>query len=103
MGGLRLSKRGFLFRLGAAVAGINLLLAGLAWLSLGRSYRQYCLQAEVTAQNLTQVLEQNVAGAIDKIDVGAGRAPRPAGRDQAHPGPGHRQVDHHRRAAGEPA
>jgi len=54
----------------AVVLGLNLLVIGPSWLSLVKSRRQYAVQAAVTADNLAQVLEQNITGIISKADVG---------------------------------
>ncbi len=50
--------------------GLNLLVITLFLFSLAKSRRQYEVQAAVNAQNLAQVLEQNITGTIDKVDVG---------------------------------
>ena len=63
--------------------GFNLALVSLAGYSLARSRRQYAEQAAVTAQNLAQVLEQNISGTIRKVDVGIFALSRDAERQLA--------------------
>jgi PAS domain S-box-containing protein len=60
----------FLAFLGLAVLALNLLVAALSWVFLTRGRQQDTEQARINAQNLAQVLEQNIAGTISKADVG---------------------------------
>lgn len=59
--------------MGRVVAGVMLLnllvIAGIAW-SLYRSFEQFEHQADVTTQNLANVLAQNIDGIVDKIGLG---------------------------------
>ncbi|MBS4097661.1 MAG: PAS domain-containing protein [Sulfuricella sp.] len=63
------SSKTFLARLAVGVTLINLLVFILVGLSLRQSHRQYQERAEVTTQNLVQVLENHIAGIIDKVDI----------------------------------
>jgi signal transduction histidine kinase len=56
-------------RMAATIVVINLLVMGLAGLSLRQNWIQHKKQAAVTTQNLSQVLERYISGFIDKIDV----------------------------------
>lgn len=53
----------------AGVTLINLFVFGLLAFSLHQSYREYEEHAEVTAQNFSRLLAQDIGGDIDKIDV----------------------------------
>ena len=66
----RMSANRFMALVLLGALGFNLVLVALAGYSLARSRRQYVDQAAVTAQNLAQVLEQNISGTIRKVDVG---------------------------------
>ena len=59
----------FLTLLAVGVLLLNLLVASLAVLSLYQSRNQYETRAIVATQNLAQVLEHDIAAAIDKIDL----------------------------------
>ncbi len=59
----------FIRRLTAGILLVNLFVIVLAGLSLRHSRLQYEERAAVTTQNLAHVLEQNIGGNIDKIDV----------------------------------
>ena len=52
------------------ILALNLFVIALSWLSLAKSKQQYFETAAVTAQNLAQVLEQNITGTINKVDIG---------------------------------
>jgi PAS domain S-box-containing protein len=54
----------------AGIVVLNLVIVGLSWWSLARSRQQYTEKAAITAQNLAQVLEQNITGTINKVDIG---------------------------------
>ena len=54
----------------AGVLGLNLFIMSLFCLSLAKSRQQETGKANVTAQNLAQVLEQNITGTINKVDIG---------------------------------
>jgi PAS domain S-box-containing protein len=56
-------------RLVAGTLLVNLLAFALAGLSIHQSRLQYQERAELTTQNLARVLEENIAGDIDKIDI----------------------------------
>ena len=60
----------FLIILVTGILGFNLFTIGLSCVSLAKSRRQYTEKAAVTAQNLSQVLEQNITGIINKADIG---------------------------------
>ncbi len=49
---------------------LNLLVMGVAALSLYRGFAQAQRHAEVTAQNLSTVLSQNIGGVISRVDLG---------------------------------
>lgn len=53
----------------ASVALINLFVFGVVTLSLYQSYEESEQSAELTAQNLSQLLAQDIAGDIDRIDL----------------------------------
>ena len=55
-------------KLAAAVGLLNLFVIVLAWVLLAESRNQYEKQAAIVAQNLSQVLEQNISGIINGID-----------------------------------
>ncbi len=48
---------------------LNGFVAGMGAFSLWQSYNQYQTQAETNTQNLSRVLEESIAGLIDKIDL----------------------------------
>ena len=54
----------------AGIVLLNLVIIGISWWSLVKSRQQYCEKAAITAQNLAQVLEQNITGTINKVDIG---------------------------------
>lgn len=56
-------------RLAVGVLLINLFVFSLAGLSIYQSRLQYQEQAEITTQNLSRVLEENIDGAINQIDI----------------------------------
>ncbi len=60
---------GFPGKLVLTVVLANLLVFALAALSLSQSQRQYQERAEITANNLTQALENHLAGIFDKVDI----------------------------------
>jgi len=51
------------------VAVLNVLIVAFAVWTLAMSRRQYILQAQAATQNLAQVLEQNVVGTVNQIDL----------------------------------
>ncbi|HET6420817.1 MAG TPA: PAS domain S-box protein [Geobacteraceae bacterium] len=59
----------FISRLAAGILLINLFVIFLAGLSLRQSRVQNQERAAITTQNLAHVLEQNIGGTVDKIDV----------------------------------
>ncbi|TSA42013.1 MAG: PAS domain S-box protein [Betaproteobacteria bacterium] len=59
----------FLGRLAAGVVLLNLFVAVLAGFSIYQSRHQYQEQAEITTQNLAQVLENDIAGDFRNIDI----------------------------------
>jgi PAS domain S-box-containing protein len=67
------SQRRFLtsfpFVLALGVLAVNLFVIVMASSALRYSRRQYRLQAETTARNLCQVLEQNLVGTINQINL----------------------------------
>ena len=63
--------------------GLNLVVLGPSLQSLLKSRRLYTEQAAVNAQNLAQVLEQNITGTIGKADVGISALAREAERQLA--------------------
>jgi PAS domain S-box-containing protein len=65
----RMTTKAFLVYLVVGILGLNLFIISLAWYSLAKSRRQYTDQAAVNAQNLAQVLEQNISGTISRVDV----------------------------------
>ncbi len=79
----RMSANRFMALVVLGALGFNLVLVALAGYSLARSRRQYADQAAVTAQNLAQVLEQNISGTIRKVDVGIFALSRDAERQLA--------------------
>lgn len=64
-----MSPASFVVRLAAATILINLSVLALAGLSLRQSQHYYQERAVVTAQNLADVLENELAGAIEKTGV----------------------------------
>lgn len=63
------SSANFLALLATGVLLLNLLVASIAGLSLYSSRTQYETRALVATQNLAQLLEHDIAAAIDKIDL----------------------------------
>jgi signal transduction histidine kinase len=63
------SSANLLALLGAGILLLNLLVISLATLSLKFSHAQYESRAIVATQNLAQVLEHDIAAAIDKVDL----------------------------------
>lgn len=61
---------GFLKRLMAGVALINLLAIGLMAFSLSKSYDQHQERIELITQNLSNILAQNIDNALDRVDLG---------------------------------
>jgi PAS domain S-box-containing protein len=55
--------------LGIAAAAVNLFVIAMVFWSLHSSRNQYRVQAETTARNLCQVLEQNLVGTIEEVDL----------------------------------
>ncbi|MBS4098148.1 MAG: PAS domain S-box protein [Sulfuricella sp.] len=66
---LTVTSKPFISRLIGGVLLINLLVLTLIWLSMQQSYRHYQEQAELNTQNLTRVLENEIAGYIRAVDV----------------------------------
>ncbi|WP_309358235.1 PAS domain S-box protein [Oryzomonas sp.] len=66
----RLKNSRFIAFMVAGALGLNLFIMSLFWLSLAKSKQLETEKAAVTAQNLAQVLEQNITGTINKIDIG---------------------------------
>ncbi len=64
-----LSSAGFIKRLTIIVILLNLLVYGFAGLTLYQSRIKYEKQAAVTTQNLARVLDRNIKGEIDSIDL----------------------------------
>ena len=63
-------KDPFYYRLLGGVLVITLLVASLAALFLTNSRHQYEHLAGIWTQNIAKVLEVNISGAFDKIDIG---------------------------------
>lgn len=61
--------RVFIIRLAAGVILINVIVICLLVFVLRQSRQQHEDRAKVTAQNLSRILEHNIAGIIDKIDI----------------------------------
>ncbi|HEX7552805.1 MAG TPA: hypothetical protein VF378_04585, partial [Geothrix sp.] len=59
----------FLRTLVWVVVVFDLLIVGLAAWTLHRSRAQYIDQAEMATQNLAQVLEQNILGMVNQVDL----------------------------------
>ncbi|QPK64859.1 PAS domain S-box protein [Methylomonas sp. LL1] len=57
-------------RLVAGVVLINLLVVGVAGFSLTRSYENYQQRAEITTQNLANVIAKNIDSTVDRVDLG---------------------------------
>jgi PAS domain S-box-containing protein len=64
-----MTSQRFITVLIAGILGLNFLVVGLSWFSLAKSRRQYTDKAAVTARNLAQVLEQNITGTFNKVDI----------------------------------
>ena len=56
-------------RLGMGIIFLNVLVASIIWISLIQSKRLYQNKAVTTTQNLTQVLDENITNAFEKIDI----------------------------------
>ena len=67
--GSTVSSTYFVRRLILSVMLINLFVAAFAVISLSQSRTQYQRQAETTTQNLSRILDEYLAGTIDKINV----------------------------------
>jgi CheY-like chemotaxis protein len=65
----QLSRSAFVLRMATGVLLVNLLVFALSFLSLRQSRFNYVQRAAVTTNNLSLMLEQNIDGSIDKIDV----------------------------------
>jgi PAS domain S-box-containing protein len=52
------------------IVSLNMFVMSLSWFSLVKSKQQSFKTAAITAQNLAQVLEQNITGIINKADIG---------------------------------
>ena len=63
------SSSAFVRRMVGSVALINLFVFGMVTWSLYQSRDEYLKRAEVTAQNLSRVLAESIAGDIGRIDV----------------------------------
>jgi len=63
------STGAFLLRLAACVLAVNLFVVSLTGYSLNESRGQHRERAEVTTQNLSQVIEQHIGATITKLDV----------------------------------
>ncbi len=59
----------FFLRLGVAVVALNLFVALMAGVSIQQARHHYQERAEVTTQNLAQVLENDIAGDFHNIDI----------------------------------
>lgn len=66
---LLLQPRQFFRVLVAAIVAVDLFVCVLGGLSLGESYTQHQRRAEVTAQNLSQVVEGKLSSDFEKIDL----------------------------------
>ena len=80
------SGTSYFYRLAAIVLLLNLFVISLAWVLLAKSRDQYEKQAAVVAQNLSQVLEQNISGTIGSIDQALLSTGYEAQRQLAHGG-----------------
>jgi signal transduction histidine kinase len=80
------SSARFMLRLVAGVVLINLFVLGMVVLSLQRSHQQYVDRAELTARNLTRLLDQSIHDAFDKVDLGLQAAADEAERELAEGG-----------------
>ena len=65
-----MTEKKFLALVVSVVLSINLCLIGMSYFSLAWSKKQYIESAAITAQNLSQVLEQNISGTINTIEMG---------------------------------
>ncbi|NGZ07488.1 MAG: hypothetical protein G8237_14165 [Magnetococcales bacterium] len=63
------SYKVFVWRVVLFVVSLNLFVWVLAWWSIDQSRQLYQERAETTTKNLAHVLENNLAGALDKIDI----------------------------------
>ena len=64
-----MSRFAFISRLAAVVVLVNLFVIALAAMLLIQSRTQYHERAAIVAQNLSQVLEQNISSTITRIDL----------------------------------
>lgn len=64
------SSRAFARTLMLCLIVFDLLIIALAGWTLHQAHQRYVGQAEVTAQNLAQVLEENLRGTVNQIDLG---------------------------------
>ena len=64
-----LSPTGFRARLMGGVVLLNVFVCSLVGLSIYQSHCQYRERAEITTQNLTQVMENEIAGTINTVDL----------------------------------
>ena len=53
----------------AGVLALNLVVAGMIWISLNQSRRNFTEQASVTTRTITQILEANINAVISKVDL----------------------------------
>ena len=65
-----MTERKFIALVVSIALSINLCLIGMSYFSLAKSKKQYIESAANTAQNLSQVLEQNISGTINTIEMG---------------------------------
>ena len=75
--------------LATGLVGLNLMVLGASGVFLATSRLQYARQAAVNAQNLAQVLEQDIMGLISKVDVALAALANDVGprMAQGEPGP----------------
>ncbi|BCS54622.1 EAL domain-containing protein [Geobacter sp. SVR] len=64
-----LPGRTYIIRLAVLVLFINLFIVAISGVLLLQSRAQYCSRAEIVTQNLAQVLEQNISGIVERIDL----------------------------------
>jgi len=60
----------FLTRLSVAFVLINLSVAAIVWYSVQQSRQSYEERARISAENLSQLLSQNISNIVQRIDVG---------------------------------
>ena len=80
------SSPAFKYRLIFTVVLLNLLVYSLAGFSLYHGKITYEKQATTTAQNIASILEQNIHGEIDKIDISLIAAKKEIERQMSHGG-----------------